>query len=167
MSDSEAEARAAALPPEFRDVMRLTKISGMLGRPFFQRFAKQYSLTLNEWRVVVALASTPGIAGQDISDRVGLHPMNVSRAVATLRTDGRVRVHQDPENHRRQLVALTEQGWELFRTLYPSAEAQALSLFSVLDEQEKEVLSGVLERLLDRLEVLLDGSDGETAEPDH
>ncbi|MCW4466932.1 MarR family winged helix-turn-helix transcriptional regulator [Glutamicibacter sp. MNS18] len=148
------------ISPVFQDVINLTRIGGILSRPFFQTYAQNYSLTLNEWRVVVVVHAMPGVAGLDVSQRTGIHPMNVSRAVSSLREAGRITSEQDPDNHRRQLLHLTAAGEELYQALFPSAQMQAERLFSILDAQEQETFSKILHRLYEHAETLM----GETPE---
>jgi DNA-binding MarR family transcriptional regulator len=156
---------AAALPPVFQSVMKLTRLGGQLSRPFFQTYAHDYSLTLNEWRVIVLLHARPGIAAQDVSHYTGIHPMNVSRAVNALREAGRLTSEPDAENHRRQMLTLTAQGTELFEALYPSAEQQANALFSVLSDEEQAVFGEFLDRLLAQSEVILGDDDSRSGQP--
>lgn len=149
------------ISPVFQDVINLTRIGGLLSRPFFQTYAQSYSLTLNEWRVVVMAHAVPGVAGQDVSKRTGIHPMNVSRAVSSLRDAGRITSEPDPTNHRRQLIRLTPAGEKLYEELYPSARQQAERLFSVLDEDERATFGKLLARLYHQAEALMDDDEDE------
>jgi DNA-binding MarR family transcriptional regulator len=75
---------------------RLLKLTNLLSRPFFGQFAKLHDLTLNEWRTMVVLANQPASAAQDVAAMTGLHPMNISRALAGLRKAGRIEEARDP-----------------------------------------------------------------------
>lgn len=149
------------IPPVFQSVINLTRLGGLLSRPFFQTYAQNYSLTLNEWRVIVLAHAWPGVAGQDVSQRTGIHPMNVSRAVSSLREAGRIVSDQDPENHRRQLLRLTPEGEQLYIKLFPSARLQAERLFSVLDEDERRTFGALLDRLYHQAETLMGEEEDE------
>lgn len=162
-SSMDPQAGLSEISPVFQDVINLTRIGGLLSRPFFQSYAQDYSLTLNEWRVMVIAKSRPGVAGQEVSQVTGIHPMNVSRAASSLREAGRITSEQDPVNHRRQLLSLTPEGEALYGELFPSAQLQAERLFSVLDEEERATFGSLLERLYNQAESLMGGDDEESA----
>ena len=165
-ADSEAsieKALAEAMPPVFQNVMKLTRLGGQLARPFFQTYAQNFSLTLNEWRVIVVLHARPGTAAQDVSQFTGVHPMNVSRAISSLKDAGRVTSEPDAQNHRRKMLSLTDEGEKLFAELYPSSEQQAVRLFSALSPAEQALFGELMDRLLDQAELIM-GEDEEHSE---
>lgn len=133
---------------------RLLKLTNLLSRPFFSRFARQHALTLDGWRTIVVLANRPGSAAQDVAAATGLQPMNISRALAGLRKAGRIEEARDPQNHRRILLWLTADGLRTFREIAPYAEKQASALLDVLSTQELAALAQTVEKLIDRAEVL-------------
>ncbi|WP_404287466.1 MarR family winged helix-turn-helix transcriptional regulator [Glutamicibacter arilaitensis] len=141
--------------PVFADIMTLQRIGNLLSRPFFQQYAKRHNLTLNEWRVVVVAHDRPGTAGHEVGRFAGLIPMNVSRAVASLKSAGRIRAETDPENRRQQSLYLTEEGELLFEQIYPKARAHAERLFEVFNTQERQQFSDMLQRLYRRAEDVL------------
>lgn len=133
---------------------RLLKLTNLMSRPFFGQFAKQHSLTLNEWRSIVVLANQPGSAAQDVSAATGSHPMNISRAVIALRKRGLVEEARDPDNHRRMLLWLTPTGKDLFNAIAPHSEAQNRLLFDVLSQDELAAFIRTLEKLTARAETI-------------
>lgn len=159
--DGDAEPEAALdLPVEFRDVIKITKLGGLLSRPFFQTFATEHDLTLNEWRALVLIVRQPGVASQEIAAFTGLHAMNVSRAVTGLREKNRVTSEPDPANHRRQLLTATRQGRQLFDELFPSATSRADRLFDVLSPAERTQFSELLDRITARAEEVFADDEG-------
>lgn len=141
--------------PVFADIMTLQRIGNLLSKPFFQKYAKRHKLTLNEWRVVVVVHDRPGTAGHEVGRLAGLIPMNVSRAVASLKKAGRIRAEPDPTNRRQHSLYLTEEGELLFERIYPKARAQAEKLFEIFDKNEKQQFSDMLQRLYQRAEEVL------------
>ncbi len=133
---------------------RLLKLTNLLSRPFFARFARQHALTLDEWRTVVVLANRPGSAAQDVAAATGLLPMNISRALAGLRKAGRIDDARDTQNHRRILLWLSPAGLKTFKEIAPYAEKQASALLDVLSAEELAALAETVEKLIDRAEVL-------------
>lgn len=146
-----AAGKPAVLTPEMVG-FRLLKLTNLLSRPFFGRFAKQHALTLTEWRTMVVLANRPGSAAQDVSAATGLHAMNISRALAGLRAAGRVEEARDPENHRRTLLWLTKDGERTFQEIAPHSEQQARMLLDVLSPAELATLSRLVDKLTARAE---------------
>ncbi len=132
--------------------LRLLKLTNLVAKPFLANIAHQHDITLTEWRTLVVLANHPGLAAQDIAEITGLHPMNISRAVAGLRRAGRIRDERDPENHRRSLLWLTKKGEETFRAIAPSSEAQQAFLLEPLTDDEVATLARVVDKLLARAE---------------
>lgn len=150
-SVTQVSERRPSLTPQMVG-FRLLKLTNLLSRPFFGRFAKQHALTLNEWRAMVVLANQPGSAAQDISAATGLHPMNISRALAGLRAAGRVEEARDPQNHRRTLLWLTKAGEQTFREIAPHSERQAEKLLDVLSASELAALGRIVDKLVARAE---------------
>src|SRR5688572_12591054 len=83
---------------------RLMKLTNLINRPFFSRFAERYHLTINDARVLMTLASMQEAAAHELCDATGMHAMNVSRSVATLRRQGRITERRDPNNRRRKIL---------------------------------------------------------------
>ena len=140
---------------------RLLKLTNLVSRPFFNKFANEHSLSLTEWRTIVVLADRPGSAAQDIALATGLQPMNISRAVIKLRKSGLIEEARDPQNHRRILLWLTSQGAATFRAIAPSSENHAAQLLGVLNDNELRQLGDLVDKLILRAEEL-----GESIDPD-
>lgn len=133
--------------PVFADIMTLQRIGSLLSKPFFQQYAKLHKLTLNEWRVIVVVHDRPGTAGHEVGRLAGLIPMNVSRAVASLKKAGRIHAESDPTNRRQHSLYLTAAGELVFEQIYPKARAHAEKLFEVFDHEERLLFSEMLQRL--------------------
>lgn len=131
---------------------RLMKLTNLINRPFFARFAEYYQLTINDARVLVTLASMPEAAAHELCDATGMHPMNVSRSVATLRRQGRISERRDPENRRRKILRLTSKGWTVCRTFVPDMERMSEFLFESMSPLEVHSLSRLVDLLIARLE---------------
>ena len=131
---------------------RLLKLTNLIGRPFFTRFAQQYELSTNDWRVVVTLASMPEAASHELWQATGMHPMNVSRSVATLRKQGRVTERTDPSNRRRKILSLTPKGWEVYNRGVPQVRKMSQFLFASMSPLEVEFLGRLVDLLIGRLE---------------
>jgi DNA-binding MarR family transcriptional regulator len=131
---------------------RLLKLTNLIGRPFFTRFAQRYELSSNDWRVVTTLASMPESASHELCQVTGMHPMNVSRSVASLRKQGRVSERTDPANRRRKILSLTPKGWEIYNRGVPEVRKVAQLLFASMSPLEIEFLDRLVDLLIGRLE---------------
>jgi DNA-binding MarR family transcriptional regulator len=133
------------LPPML--LHRLLKLSNLILRPLFVRRAESYEMNVNELRVLMTLAQMGEAASHELCEVAGLHPMNVSRAVGTLRTQGRIEERRDEENRRRKLLRLTPEGQRVFDELAPDADDAADRLFQGMDDKALRSLSVVIDKL--------------------
>ena len=133
------------LPPML--LYRLLKLSNLILRPFYVQRAEAYKMNVNELRVLMTLAPMGEAASHQLCEVAGLHPMNVSRAVSTLRRQGRIEERRDQDNRRRKLLRLTPAGQQVFDELMPDATAAATRLFGGMDDQALRQFSGTIDRL--------------------
>ena len=133
---------------------RLLKLSNLISQPFFASDAKRYNISMNELRVLATLAPLQEAASHEIGTVAGMHPMNVSRAVATLCRRKRLQQRRDPDNRRRKLLRLTAEGRALYNSLMPHVQEIANSLFATMERDELETLS----RLIDKMTAQLEGN---------
>ena len=131
---------------------RLHKLTNLLSRPFFTHFAKPFALSHNSWPLVMTLAVMPNSASHELCEVTGLHPMNVSRAVASLRRQGRIREKRDPANRRRKLLTLTPKGWAVYHALMPHLKRMSALLCASMPPGDIETLSKLIDRLISRVE---------------
>jgi DNA-binding MarR family transcriptional regulator len=131
---------------------RLLKLSNLIGQPFFADDARRYNISMNELRVLATLAPLQEAASHEIGTVAGMHPMNVSRAVAALCRRKRLQQRRDPENRRRKLLRLTADGRALYKSLLPHVQQIADSLFATMEPAELELLSRLIDKMTSRLE---------------
>jgi DNA-binding MarR family transcriptional regulator len=126
---------------------RLLKLAHMIQRPFLVPGTNAYELNVNELRLVVTLAHLGEAASHELCEVAALHPMNVSRAVARLRKQGRVAERPDAGNRRRKLLTLTPDGQRLYAEMVPEIDEAATRLFAGLDADTLRMLSTLIDRL--------------------
>lgn len=141
--------------PVFADIMTLQPIGLLLSKPFYEQYAEQYNVTINEWRVIVVVHGQPGIPGHEVGRIAGLIPMNVSRAVTSLRKAERIRAEPDPENRRQYALCLTAKGKAVFDAIYPLAQEYGEKFFAIFSLEERVQFSDMLQRLYENAEALL------------
>lgn len=137
------------LPPML--LYRLLKLSNLVMRPFFVQRAGAYRMNANELRVLMTLAPMGEAASHQLCEVAGLHPMNVSRAVSTLRRQGRIEERRDQDNRRRKLLRLTTAGQRVFDEVMPDATVAATRLFGGMDDQALRQFSAIIDRLTENV----------------
>jgi len=150
----QAVSAGADSPHHSRSLLlyRLLKLSNLIETPFFAGDSVRYQISMNELRVLMTLAPMGEAASHEIGEVAGVHPMNVSRAVAALRRSGRLTERSDPQNRRRKLLTLTAEGRKLYRTLMPHVQAVAGKLFDGMTPEEIATLSRLLAGMTERIQ---------------
>jgi DNA-binding MarR family transcriptional regulator len=126
---------------------KLIRLVNLTARPFNEVIGKHYELSLNEWRVMVVLASHPGCFATDVVDFTGLDKMSVSRALGALTKAKRIDRVADAFDARRAHVTLTRAGVEVFERISESAAQREAVMFASLSEVEITRLEVALDKL--------------------
>lgn len=132
---------------------QLLKLSNLVTRPFFVFLAGPFSLNHNELRVLMTLASMREAAAHEVAKAAGMHPMNVSRAVASLTRAGRISARRDVDG-RRKILSLTSDGLELHKALVPHVRRVAEVMCESMSSLEAEFFAKLLTKLVERLDAL-------------
>lgn len=130
----------------------LLKMTNRLMAPFSTHLASQYKISLNEFRLLMAIGRLGESASHELADHTGVNVMSVSRAVAALERHGRITVTPDPRNRRRKSLSLTEEGQRLFEVMKPQTEKVADYLVSGLSNEDVEALNRIMNTVVDTLE---------------
>jgi DNA-binding MarR family transcriptional regulator len=139
---------APALPLDSSLFFKLVRVVNLTARPFVETLARTHQLSLNEWRVMVVLASRPGVAASDLAASTGLDKMSISRAVAALSRHGRICKKVDAQDGRRTLLRLNAAGERVFRTIGERAKQREVQLFGGIDAAELQRLDRLMDQLL-------------------
>jgi DNA-binding MarR family transcriptional regulator len=140
-----------SLPIDSALFFKLVRVVNQTARPFVETLSRRHQLSLNEWRVMVVLASHPGVTASDLALSTGLDKMSVSRAVAALSRHGRLTKKADAQDGRRTLLWLNAAGARVFQTIGVSAKAREAQLFGGIGADELQRLERVVDKLLDAL----------------
>ncbi|MCP5267341.1 MAG: MarR family transcriptional regulator [Burkholderiaceae bacterium] len=133
---------------------RLAVVAESVSRSVAQVYATRFSLTRDEWRVLAALVESGRMPMKAAALTTTLDKMQVSRAVSRLESAGLVVREEDPGDRRGRILMLTSAGRGLLRRLLPMVEAREAFLLETLSEDERRLLDGLLERLLERSQQL-------------
>jgi DNA-binding MarR family transcriptional regulator len=151
--------KAARLPIDSSLFFKLVRVVNLTARPFMESLSREHQLTLNEWRVMVVLASHPGVAATEVADFTGLDKMSVSRAIAALSRHRRLRKRADPADARRTQLSLSAAGDALFRRIGAMAAVREARLFGGVSAAEQAQMAQTIDRLIEALQ----GSEAEQA----
>lgn len=129
----------------------LLKLGTFIGTPMREGVAEPMGLTNTDLRIVLALGGEGELAGHELSDIMGVPPMNVSRAIAALTQRGLVEPGQDKSNRRRKPVRLTGAGQQLFAQTIPSMSRVGNDLFKGVPQRDRDAFRRVAAAVLARI----------------
>ena len=129
----------------------LLKLATFIARPMREGVAEPLGLSANDLKIILALGGEGELAGHELSEIMGLPPMNVSRAIAALSTRGLIEPGQDASNRRRKPVRLTKAGTALFQQTIPAMATVGGHLFADFTPDERAVFHGAAQAILARM----------------
>ena len=136
------------LPMDDSIFFKLVRVVNLTARPFAESIGRANRITLNEWRVMLVLASHPGAAAQQVALHTGLDKMTVSRALAGLGRHGRLVKKLDPEDKRRTCLWLSAAGQRVYEKIGTGGKKREAQLFSAVGRADQEHLSRTLDTLV-------------------
>lgn len=126
---------------------RIHAFSNMISGHFFRRTEQPFGVSLPEWRVLRSVMLEPGISQGEIAVAQGLNVMNVSRAVAGLRSKRLIDANADPEDRRRTMLSSTKLGREIGSDINARERLVYDHVFTVLSTDEVAQLNALLDRV--------------------
>jgi len=130
-------------------INRLFRAANLAAAPFAESVGKTFDLSINDWRVLRTVAFAPGLSQQGVSDRSGLDKMTVSRAVDRLQSAGRIARSPHPDDRRKTVLMLTDEGWAVYDGIVPTALEREAAFVAALTPEEQAALSSLVDRLID------------------
>lgn len=131
---------------------KLVRVVNLTARPFHESIGAAKQLSLNEWRVMVVLASHPGISASEVAALSGMDKMSVSRAIAALARHKRLTRRADDGDRRRISLTLNAAGRRVFAEVAALGRQREAQLLSRLSLAEQGQLLGLVNRLMEGLE---------------
>lgn len=152
--DKIADRRLAVSEPDgvVGTLHRLLKLTNRLMQPFSLYLSHRHNISLNEFRLLMAIGRLGASASHELAEHTGVNAMSVSRAVSTLQRHGRITVEPDPCNRRRKVLKLTPEGRRLYELMRPQTRKVAEYLLSDLPEADLAKLDHLVTDLMARLE---------------
>jgi DNA-binding MarR family transcriptional regulator len=138
----------ARLPLDSSLFFKLVRIVNLTARPFHEGVGKEHALSINEWRVMVVLASHAGLAASEVAEHCGLDKMSVSRAISALTRTRRIRKAPDAQDKRRTLLFLSPLGRKLYTRIGAKAVQREAELFEGMGTAQVQQFDALLDKLL-------------------
>ncbi|MCU0757468.1 MAG: MarR family winged helix-turn-helix transcriptional regulator [Xanthomonadales bacterium] len=143
---------------------RLSVLSNRISQAIARAYGERHDLSVTEWRTLAVLGRFPGLSASEIVERTAMDKVAVSRAVATLVRQKRIRKTRDKADKRRAVLRLTPVGQSVYAAVAAEALACEDALLGALGPEERAALDRVLARLaedgLPRLDRTLAGRRG-------
>jgi DNA-binding MarR family transcriptional regulator len=108
----------------------------------------EHDLRLPHAAILAALSDFGPLAQYELAECLDIHRSHLVGYVDLLENRGLVQRERDPEDRRRQNVALTRSGRALWRRLQRVAERSQAQFLDVLSEPERKTLLTLLYRVL-------------------
>jgi DNA-binding MarR family transcriptional regulator len=125
----------------------LTWIANKLSRGASQHYLSTFDVGIETWRCLVLLAVEGSISAQQVSTVIGMDKGSVSRCFKSMQERGLIRTELDASDGRVRIAVLTSKGRHLHDQIMGMALDRERAFLSVLDEDEVEVLLGLMRRL--------------------
>lgn len=129
---------------------RLSVLSNTVSMNIARAYAREFDLSIPEWRVLAVLARYPDLSAVDVAERTAMDKVAVSRAVQSLLAAKRLVRSYDKVDRRRSVLRLSSAGQSVYTRVAPLALSYEQRLLSALTSSEQRSLDRLLSVLLER-----------------
>ncbi len=133
----------------------IVRLATKLQRMMLRRVLREAGLPVLEWRVMFFLAHEGDMHLRALTAKRSLDAAHTSRAAAQLESKGLIQRRDDPADHRRKLLSLTDAGHALVQRIWPEALALSDDALAGFSNTERAQLTGFLSRLQDNVDALM------------
>jgi len=119
----------------------------------FRPMLKRHGLTETQWRVIRALADSPGLEAGELADRSFILSPSLTRILSRLEKDRLIVRRRDSEDRRRSFFRLSASGQRLFEAVAPESERMYREIEGTFGKDKLDELY----HLLSELQVSLQG----------
>ena len=132
-------------------LVAMLRFASLISRPMRDRVADAAGFSSNELRILMALSDEGECAGHDLAELMGMHAMNVSRALSSLHAMGLIDQVDNPRNRRRKPHRVNDRGAASYIAMKPHIAQVARFLFGTLSTSERNCLKKILAKLDQRV----------------
>ena len=127
---------------------QLSVLSNTVSQAIARDYADRFQLSITQWRVVAVLGRYDGLSAREVAERTAMDKVAVSRAVAELMKDGRVKRSTADHDKRQSVLSLTAKGKKVYAEVAPLALEHERRLLAHLDADERQWLGRIIDKLL-------------------
>ena len=149
----------AVLDTERSVVVLLATIANQIGASGSITYQTRHGLSSAEWRIFALVAARPHVCGMELAQFLSIDKASVSRTIRTLGDRDLIHVERSELNRNQQALTLTARGRRLHAEAIETAFERERCLLSVLSEEERSVLAGLLRRIGDQVPSLFKLAD--------
>lgn len=110
-------------------------------------YAQNFDISVPEWRLMALVGRFEGISAKEISERILMDQVTISRAVHKCTQRGFIREMPNPGDRRRKPLAFTAAGRTYFQRFFLRACQLASDMESGLTDPESRTLKRLLKKL--------------------
>jgi DNA-binding MarR family transcriptional regulator len=133
---------------------RLSVLSNTVSMSLARAYAREFDLSIPQWRVIAVLARYPDLSAVEVAERTAMDKVAVSRAVQTLLRSKRLTRKYDEQDRRRSVLRLSPTGRSVYMRIAPLALAYERRLLAGLTVEERNSLGRLMSTLLKRAQLL-------------
>jgi len=126
---------------------RLSVLQQRVSKAVSQHYHDEFDLSRIEWGVMATLAMFDNISAKDICEFTHLEKMQVSRAIARMKTNDLVIQRTSDLDHRATQLSLTDTGRGIYGRIAPMVKTEEQKILAHLSAAEQAQLSKILARL--------------------
>ncbi|MDR5752446.1 MULTISPECIES: MarR family transcriptional regulator [unclassified Caballeronia] len=143
---------------DLRDLVsfQLRQLTNIYTKGSSSAYESRFGLTMNEWRCMALLHGKRGMSMNRLAEHAQFDRGLASRTVRGLEERGLLAREADVNDGRGVVITLTAQGKALVSQVFPIAEERNARLLSCLTRAEREILPGILEKLMNQARAMLD-----------
>jgi DNA-binding MarR family transcriptional regulator len=133
---------------------RLSVLSNVVSMNIARAYAREFDLSIPEWRVLAVLARYPDLSAVEVAERTAMDKVAVSRAVQSLLKARRLARTYDQGDRRRSMLRLSTSGRSVYTRVAPLALAYEKKLLATLSAADRQTLDRLMTQLLTRAELM-------------
>jgi DNA-binding MarR family transcriptional regulator len=126
---------------------RIANLSALLLRASTRRYLVEHDLSLPEWRMLTILVRFGSGTTRALRDASKMDKGQMSRALLALEKRKLVQRTQDETHELRQLLELTDKGFQLYQRIMPKARRAQVVLLKQLTIDERKMLDIAINKL--------------------
>lgn len=134
---------------------RLSVLSNTVSMFIARAYAREFDLTIPQWRVLAVLARYPRLSAVEVAERTAMDKVAVSRALQGLLVARRVVRSHDKGDRRRSVLRLSASGRSVYMRIAPVALKYEEALLATLNDSDRKTLDRLITILLKRAQLMI------------